>query len=70
MIRRITTPEEKVAQRLATIVSDLRLDLDQVGVYLARTAPNVSYNRLIEIAESAQFEKENDGFRTNQYRLF
>lgn len=70
MIRRITTPEEKVAQRLATIVSDLRLDLDQVGIYLARTAPNVSYNRLIEIAESAQFEKENDGFRTNQYRLF
>lgn len=70
MIKRITTPEEKVAQRLATIVSDLRLDLDQVGIYLARTAPNVSYNRLIEIAESAQFEKENDGFRTNQYRLF
>lgn len=70
MIKRITTPEEKVAQRLATIVSDLRLDLDQVGIYLARTAPNVSYNRLIEIAESAQFEKENNGFRTNQYRLF
>ena len=70
MIKRITTPEEKVAQRLSTIVSDLRLDLDQVGIYLARTAPNVSYNRLIEIAESAQFEKENNGFRTNQYRLF
>lgn len=70
MIKRITTTEEKVAQRLATIVSDLRLDLDQVGIYLARTAPSVSYNRLIEIAESAQFEKENNGFRINQYRLF
>lgn len=70
MIRRVITPEEKVAQRLSAIVSDLRLDLDQVGVYLARTAPNVAYNRLVEIAEAAQFEKENDGFRTNQYRLF
>ena len=70
MIKQITTPEEKIAQRLATLVSDLRLDLDQVGIYLARTAPNVSYNRLIEIVESAQFEKENNGFRPNQYRLF
>lgn len=70
MARRVITPEEQVAQKLSAIVSDLRLDLDRVGVYLARTAPNVAYNRLIEIAESAQFEKESSEFRVHQYRLF
>lgn len=70
MSRRTMTEEERVAKKLTTIVSDLRLDLEQVGRYLARTSPNVSFNRLIEIAESAQYEKEQNEFRTSQYRLF
>lgn len=70
MLRRTITPEEKVAQRLSAIVSDLRLDIEQVGVYLARTAPYVSYNRLVEIAESAKHEKEQNEIRFYQHRLF
>lgn len=70
MLRRTITPEERVAQKLSAIVSDLRLDIEQVGVYLARTSPYVSYNRLIEIAESAQFEKEQNELRFYQHRLF
>ena len=70
MLRRTITPEEKVAQRLSAIVSDLRLDIEQVGVYLARTSPNVAYNRLVEIAESAQYEKEQNELRFYQHRLF
>jgi hypothetical protein len=64
------TDEEKVAMRLSAIVSDLRLDIEQVGEYLAVIAPTVSYNRLITIAESAQYHKEEKYTNEYQYRLF
>ena len=70
MIRRIMTPEERIAKRLSDIVSDVRIDLDLVGVYLARTSPSVPYNRLREIIDSAQHEKEHNEFRETPYRLF
>lgn len=69
-IRQKTTEEEKVAMKLGNIISDLRVDIEQVGRYLARTSPNVVYNRLITIAESAQFEKEGKHDTSNQYTLF
>lgn len=50
--------EEKIAEQIANIVSDVRIDLDQVGMYLARIKPNTPYNRLMVIAESAEWEKE------------
>ena len=70
MRRRIKTEEEKAATKLATIVSDVRLDLDEVGVYLGRYAPTISYNRLLLIAESAEFEKENIDVRHSHEPLF
>jgi hypothetical protein len=70
MRRRIKTEEEKAALKLATIVSDVRLDLDEVGIYLGRYAPTISYNRLILIAESAEFEKENIDVRHTHEPLF
>jgi hypothetical protein len=57
MPRRITD-EEKVAIKLGNILSDLRVDLDLVGQYLARTCPTVVYNRLLTVTESATYEKE------------
>jgi len=56
--------------RLVAIVSDLRLDIEQIGEYLAKIAPTVSYNRLITIAESAQYHKEENYTHEHQYRLF
>jgi hypothetical protein len=70
MRRRTKTEEEKAALKLATIVSDVRLDLDEVGVYLGRYAPTISYNRLLLIAESAEFEKENIDVRHAHEPLF
>jgi hypothetical protein len=70
MRRRTKTEEEKAAIKLATVVSDVRLDLDEVGVYLGRYAPTVSYNRLMLIAESAEFEKENIDVRNSHEPLF
>ena len=51
-------------------VSDLRLDIESIGEYLADVAPYVSYNRIQEIAEAAKFHREEKlNVRTNQ-RLF
>jgi hypothetical protein len=57
-IKQKSTEEEKIAIKLGNILSDLRVDIELVGRYLARTSPNVVYNRLITVAESAQYEKE------------
>jgi hypothetical protein len=58
-MRNKITEEEKVARTIGKIVSDLRLDLEMVGMYLAWGLPNVSLRRLFEIVESAEYEKEN-----------
>ena len=59
--RRITD-EEKVAIRLSNMVSDLRVDLELVGEYLAKSQPYVVYNRLQVIAESARETKEGTNY--------
>ena len=66
MRKKIITKEEKVAVQLTNILADLRLDLDMVGVYLVRLSPNVIYNRLITLADSAEAEKEDQYV---EYRL-
>jgi hypothetical protein len=69
LMRRIQTEEEKAAKKLATIVSDVRLDLDEVGSHLANL-PNVAYRRLLEIADSAEHEKESKYDREHIPHLF
>jgi hypothetical protein len=64
------TEEAKVADKIAKMLDSASLDLDRVGVELARIQPTLSYNRLILIAESAIEEKENSGVRINHYPLF
>jgi len=70
MRKHIITKEEKAASKIATIVNDITLDLDFVGIYLVRSSPTVSYNRLMLIAESAEFEKENIDVRNTHQPLF
>jgi hypothetical protein len=69
-MRRIQTQEEKIAKKLSDIVSDVRIDLDLVGVYLARAFPNLTYRRLSVIIESAEQEKENTYDRLNHNTFF
>jgi len=69
MRRKLITKEEKVAIQLSNILADLRLDLDMIGKYLVQSTPNVIYNRLIIIADSAEAEKE-EQYNDYQYRLF
>ena len=54
---KIKTKEEKVAERMTTLLSDFNLDLERVGYYLARNTPYVIFSRAIEVLESAQFQK-------------
>ena len=57
MRRRITTDEEKVVNTIAKLIGHLNIDLDRVGIHLARIAPTIIYNRFMIIAEAAQAEK-------------
>ena len=50
--------EEKIAVKLSDIVNDYTLDIEEIGKNFARVAPLVSYNRVIEITEVAQLERE------------
>jgi hypothetical protein len=63
MRRKQKTEEEKVAEKMATMLSDIRLDLDEVGINLARMKPKTIYNRLILITDSAEEEMENQSGR-------
>jgi hypothetical protein len=66
-IRRILTAEEKVANKLGNHISDLRVDLELVGEYIANSQPNVVYNRLQVIAESAKETKEGTNHAINTF---
>ena len=52
------TKEEKVAQKISTLVSDFSLDLEAVGYYMATAVPYVAYSRSLEILDSARYNKE------------
>lgn len=49
--------EEKQAEKIAKILDSGTLDFDEVGKYLARMR-TFYYNRLMIVAESAEWEKE------------
>ena len=65
--KRIVTVEERVANKLGNQISDLRVDLELVGQYLAKSQPNVVYNRLQVIAESAKETKEGTNYANNNF---
>lgn len=65
MIHRGMTDEEKVAVKISNMICDLRLDIERVGIYLARMRPSTTFHRLEVLTEAAQEEKENNEFRTN-----
>ena len=69
-MRKSLAPEEKIAKQLAQIVADVNLDIEQVGIYLARNFPSVSYRRLLVVMESAEHEKESKYDREHHNPLF
>jgi hypothetical protein len=59
------TDEEKIANKMGNIIADLRVDLELVGEYMAKSQPYVVYNRLQVIAESAKETKEGTNYANN-----
>lgn len=57
-MRKKATKEEKVAKTMVDLVTDLTLDLDQVGRYVGEQASTVIYNRLDIVMDSARETKE------------
>ena len=49
--------EERLAEKFNVIVSDLNLDLEQVGIMVARVLPELTFNRLMVVFESALAER-------------
>ena len=64
------TDEEKVALRISALVSDLRLDIEKVGVYLARVGGNIVNHRLDLLVEVSKEERSGHDIRANHYTLF
>jgi hypothetical protein len=55
--RHLKTDNEKKAEQLTSIVSDLRTDLDLVGEHFGTISSWVQVNRLRTIVEAAEEEK-------------
>jgi len=67
------TNEEKVAEKIGVLLSDFHLDLEKVGVYMARSLPYLVFRRSLEVLESAQFQLdtvEQKRVEYNHDRLF
>lgn len=69
-MRKRLTEEERAAQKITAILCDLRLDIEQVGQYMAQSMPYVGYNRIQEVAEAAKYYKEEQYHVRGQYTLF
>ena len=53
------TREETITHKLIDILSDLRTDLDMIGLYFGRYARLTVYRRLEHIYEVAKHHREN-----------
>jgi len=61
------TREETITLKLIDILSDLRTDLDMIGLYFGRYARMTVYRRLEHIYEVARHHRENEGDREAHY---
>lgn len=60
--------EEKVAVTLLDLLSDFRLNLDLIGMYIAKFATRGQWLRLEEIFRSAESDKESEGSLDAHYQ--
>jgi len=59
-IKLAISKEERVANRIVTLLSDFTLDLEAIGFYLAKGSPHIIYTRANEVLEAMQYNKEVD----------
>ena len=66
MRRSKLSKEMIVAKKMTEMLDSLTLDLDRVGIEIAKMSPVTYYNRFITVAEAAAYEKENNGNFTRE----
>lgn len=64
------TNEQKIAVKLTNLLDSVSLDLDRVGIEIARLQPTTFYNRLVLVAEAAVDEKEREAQSNGRNYLF
>lgn len=57
-MRKVRTKEDKVAEKISTLLNDVTLDLDEVGRAVVENEYTITYNRLVMMTEAAVQEKE------------
>lgn len=61
------TDEERIAKKLITLLSDIRIDLTLVGYYFANIATVGGFLRLEEVLDSAQDSIDKSRDRERHY---
>jgi hypothetical protein len=61
------TKEEIIAEKIVDFLSDLRLDLDLIGLYLGRYIRITIWNRLEHIYEVAKYHREKEDDHNEHY---
>ena len=61
------TRELQVARKISDLLSDLRLDIDMVAVYMADMIGTLTLNRAIALVEAAEVLKEQEGVEIIRY---
>jgi hypothetical protein len=67
-IRLPISKEEKVANKIIAMLSDLNLDLEALGFYLAKISPHLIYNRTLAVLEAMKYNKEEKQLDRGSYR--
>jgi hypothetical protein len=68
VVKLAKSPEEKVANKITLLLSDLTLDLEALGLYIARIAPHIIYRRALEVLEAMEYNKEVQELDRGAYR--
>lgn len=68
-LRKRITNEEKVAMKIDEMLSDNRLDIEEVGRYISEIS-HLNFNRFILMADSAEERKKGLVDERYQYKFF
>ena len=52
----LTTNEERVAKKIANLMTDFTLDIEKVGYHLARSTSYLLFRRALEVLQAAEFQ--------------
>jgi len=54
------TENERIAKKIGDLLSDLRVDLEYVAVYINQLSPKVTVNRILLMADILKEESEQE----------